>query len=141
MNRVPFLFIVVVLALSAGAGFCRGWLMSLQHVVSSEWAVLASYLVVIPLTQLLSLSAGAIAGYYLGARWWPLILLVGIPAYVLFQGAWSGEFGLDAPTAVAHGLGYALVNLVALLAGAYVARGMQATDQSLNPDAPDGPRD
>jgi len=141
MNRVPFLFIVVVLTLSAGAGFCRGWLMSLQHVVSSEWTVLASYLVVIPLTQLLSLCAGAIAGYYLGARWWRLMFLVGIPAYVLFQGASSGKLVLDAPTAVAHGLGYALVNLVALLAGSYVAREMKPTDHSLNPDAPDGPRD
>jgi hypothetical protein len=69
------------------------------------------------------------------------MLLVGIPAYVLFQGASSGKLGLDVPTTVAHGLGYALVNLVALLAGAYVARGKHASNHSLNPDGADAPRD
>jgi hypothetical protein len=133
MNTAPLKASATIIILSVVAGAIRYLLLSMQHHVSSEVAVLASYLLAIPLMQLAACAPGLIAGYVFGGRSIILIFIVGVVSYIPFQAVSNLGFNLDIPTSIAHGSAFALTTVVSMLAGAYIS---QASNNRFKPFAP-----
>ena len=126
--------------LSCVAGYARGLVYSLQSVGLEGWAVTASYLIAMPLLELLRISPGLICGYLFRGKYIYLVALISFLAYPAFQGLARMEFNLDAQTSAAQGLAFAIVTSVAALAGAWLKERPSASKKPAHPSA-DAPAD